>query len=225
MVSENQISLYLYRDNWFTPSKSPFKKDVVDENGKKITVPKSYYRNISDDFQILIRVSDHGTHLRTWLGRTDAPENSVQNLSLIFSDLPVSSGIKTYPRVIDIDDDGKAITGYTFFVVEQYIYHNSNLSFSNFKKVINVLKGINPSSVFHDPFRKKPNKKANRTVLKPTDENGDYLPSTTNTVHPRQKIVADNPDYEIDAEGNIITEQKLRCIIRECIRMITNYTL
>lgn len=44
----------------------------------------------------------------------------------------------------------------------------------------------------------------------PNDKDGTPIPSSTNPVHPRQTVVANNPDFEVDAKGNVIKDSRLR---------------
>ena len=98
--------LILYDDPWFSPSGSVKKKTIIDEKGKTIEVHESYYRKIRGGEQILIRVSNHGTSLNTWVKRKADPSKSLQNLTVVFSNEPISS--KSVIEPIEIEDtDGK----------------------------------------------------------------------------------------------------------------------
>ena len=97
MVTQEQILLTLYNDKWFTPSKSAKQKEILDYNGNVISVPESYYHTYQDGESILIRVSNHGTTLSTWLKRRKDPSESLQNLSIVFSNEPITSKVITEP--------------------------------------------------------------------------------------------------------------------------------
>ena len=104
----------------------------------------------------------------------------------------------TEPQEI-VNADGSISTGYTYFVVEQYVYKLDNLSIKDFKKVIAQIKRLNETTVFTDPFKKKTNKRANRKTIVPNDLNDYPISPKNNTIHPRQSIVINNPYNEVDA--------------------------
>ncbi len=208
-MTQNDILQILYNDNWFTPSKSEEQIVMVDSNGNNINVAKSYYHIFSNYEQIWIRVSDHGTSLETWVRRNADPSKSIQNLSVVFSNNPVTSNYVTTP-IQTVDSNGNVVTLDLYFVVEQYVYKTENLSKKDFLKFIKKIKALDGKNVFKDPFKKKPSKKATRKVLTPQASDGSVIPSTNNPVHPRQEIVANNKDYEVDADGNIIRDSRIR---------------
>ncbi|WP_407405141.1 hypothetical protein [Sodaliphilus sp.] len=229
MLTNEQILLFLHNDSWFVPSKSENKEIVTDSDGNKIEVSKSYYHRISDNCKIQIRVSNHGTYMNTWVKHRYDPTLSLQNLSVVFSNRPIEYKKVTEPQQIE-NEDGSISTVYTYFVVEQYVYKLDNLSIKDFKRVINQIKRLDETTVFTDPLKKKANKKASRNPITPNDIEDKPIPSTNNPVHPRQTIVRDNPNNEVDAKGNILPnesllhtnkivlkESQLRSIIREVI--------
>lgn len=205
MLSETQILLYLHTDDWFRPSKAPNKKMIKDAKGNIIYAAQSYYHNYGNGEQISIRVSNHGTALRTWIKRKVDPTRTIQNLSIVFSNELVSSKLETEPTTY-VDSNGEVKTQNLYFVVEQYAYKMDSLSLKDFKRIISKLKHLDDNTVFNDPFKKKPNKIARRTVLTPTDEKGNKVPNNTNPIHQRQIAVANNPDKEVDAFGNVIKD-------------------
>ena len=215
-MTKNDILVILNNDSWFRPGQGQKKTTMVDNNGNTIEVSESYYHTFSSKEQIIIRVSDHGTSLQTWVKRRVDPSKSIQNLSVVFSNEPVNSNIKTEPITV-FDSKGNPKKTYIYFVVEQYKYRIDSLSKSDFKKFVNCLKSLNDNKVFSDPFRKKPSKKASRTILEPQDENGNPVPASVNNIHARQNIVLKNKNNEIDANGNIITEIITR-IVREEVK-------
>lgn len=206
-MTTEEILLFLYRDTDFRPSHSSKTRKIIDEAGNEIEVPVSYYYRLTHGATISVRVSDHGTHLKTWLNRSIVPNITLQNLSVVFSDIPVEYKLGTE----------KINGGYLYFVVEQYVYLPSKLTINDFKKIIKRIKNTCATVVFRDPLRKSANKKASRTVLTPTDMDGNKIPPSTNTVTQRQTVVADNPDYEVDAKSKVLKESDLRRIIRESI--------
>lgn len=237
MITQDEILLHLYRDAWFEPSESYELTEIQDESGNTISVPKSYYHHYENLGDIVVRVSEHGTFLKTWIEHEPDVNLNLQNLSVVFSNGPVETNLKTLPQKA-VDSEGKVITRYTYFVVEQYVYRLDNLSYNDFLKVINQVKRLSADKVFSDPLMKKPDKKANRTVLEPDDEDGKPIPQNTNPIHPRQKAVASNKDFEVDEKGNIIKELKsnkymkktineaqLRDIVKESVRRILKETI
>lgn len=232
MLTKEQILIYLNNDSWFTPSRSNEKYKIQIGDNTTIEVAKSYYHIFDEIGQIVIRVSEHGTYLNTWVKHKDDPTISLQNLSVVFTNTPVEYSTKIEPREIE-KEDGSITTEYIYFVVEQYVYRLDNLNEKDFKTVIKQIKTLSNSKVFRDPLKKKPSKVASRTVLTPTDLNNRPIPPTKNSIHSRQTIVANNKDKEIDAKGNIIpeskrykttkirlTESQFKRVISNCIRQI-----
>lgn len=215
MVTKEDILRCLNNDDWFIPNTSDRKAIIKDVDGKDMEVPESYYHQFKDNGQILIRVSDHGTHMETWIGRKADPSKSLQNLSVVFSKEPVTFQCKTKPHITK-DEKGKLVTRYTYFAIEQYEYNINKLSFKDFLKVIKVIKSLESYGVFNDPLKKKPSKKANRRVMTPLDKNGAPISSGTTNIHDRQKVVIKNPNREVDANGNV-TEARLQELIQKCI--------
>lgn len=174
--------------------------------GNEIEVSESYYHTLSNNLgQILIRVSNHGTYLKTWINRYDDPTKSLQNLSIIFSDGPITSNTE-----IEKSPSGELV----YFVVEQYLYRIDNISKKDFIKIINQLKKLEDDLVFLDPLKKKVKKRANRQVLTPIDVySGNPVPSTKNPVSARQTIVAKNKYKEVDKDGNVLEHKKKKTLI------------
>ena len=81
-----------------------------------------------------------------------------------------------------------------------------NLSINDFMKFLKRIKSLDKDKVFTDPFKKKPSKKAKRNVLTPQNKDGEDIPSTNNPINPRQAIVVQNKDFEVDADGKLIKE-------------------
>ena len=217
MITKDEVLLILLNDPWFSPSKSEEKIAITNKDGNVIEVPKSYYHTYDSGDLIIIRISEHGTSLNTWIKRKTDPSESLQNLSVVFSNEPVSSRTITEPVRIQ-DKFGNIFERYLYFVIEQYVYRMENMSTKDFTKFIKRIKSLDGNKVFTDPFKKKPKKRARRNVLTPQTMDGKDIPSTNNPVNPRQAIVANNKDYEVDAEGNVIKDWKLRsngkCVIR-----------
>lgn len=207
MITQEQILRYLHKYNWFRPSSSNTTITITDDNGNPIKVVQSYYHSIGGVAKIKIRVSDHGTYLDTWVRRLDDPSQSLQNLSVVFSNGPVNFQRKTQPTTV-IDANGNEIEQYIYFVVEQYVYRIDNLSMKDFKKIINNIKRLEQQGVFRDPLKRKPSKRARRTVLSPTDKKDNEIPNTNNPIHPRQNVVDANRNNEVDEFGNVVKEIK-----------------
>lgn len=219
----DEILINLSEDNWFRGSVNTRTK-VLDSNGIERIVSKSYYHNFTNKSFIQIRVSEHGTVMATWVEHDRQSHLMKQNLSVVFSDKAISSQRKMSDKS-------------PYFVVEQYWYRPEKLTVKDFKKLISTMKKLgDEDKVFNDPLRKKPDRKANRTVLTPLDYDGNKIPSTRNPVHPRQTVVAQNRYNEVDALGRIvkdsvrkitspyIMEGKLRCseqglhsLVKECV--------
>ncbi|MBR4388484.1 MAG: hypothetical protein IKT00_04815 [Prevotella sp.] len=222
MITENDVLLILHNDSWFEPSKSDKKKIIVDSDGNQISVAESYYHSHSNGSQIIIRVSNHGTSLNTWVKRRNDPSKSLQNLSVVFSNDPISSNVITEP-FRTLDGNGNIVEREVYFVVEQYVYRMDKLSKKDFKKFISKLKSLNDNTVFQDPLKKKASKKAARKVLVPQTSDGNEVPPTNNAIHPRQSIVVKNKEHEIDADGNVIKDNKASLINNIIAETIDDY--
>lgn len=210
MLSKEGILRYLNSDKWFTPNKSTTRVEIADNDGNIIKVAQSYYHHFDNDSgHIEIRVSDHGTYLNTWIKRKRDPSISLQNLSVVFSNEPITSNLTTEP-IYTIDNNGNEVKTYVYFVVEQYVYRLDNLDVKDFKKVISQIKNLGKDGVFNDPLRKKPSKRANRKVLTPNDQTDQPIPPSNNQVNPRQSVVTANKDNEVDKDGNVIKDSKKR---------------
>lgn len=210
MITKESIAKFLSNDSWFRCSKSSSKIEVKNDDGTISYLPRSYYHVFKSNVaKIIIRISDHGTYLNTWVKSYTNPTNSLQNLSVVFSNGPIE-----FDRKIEKLPNGKQV----YFVVEQYVYRLDNLSINDFKRVVNEIKSLDNNNVFSDPLKKNPKKRAGRSVLTPTDINtGKDIPPSTNTVHPRQTAVANNRYKEIDKDGNVIeiSQEDLKKIITE----------
>lgn len=184
--------------------------------GIETDVPISYYHKMeNNDYTILIRVSNHCIYLETWVRQSQKPDESLQNLSIVLTDVPCTYNKCTKPVKVN------GSMQYKYFVVEQYEYKLSNLDKSDFLKIIKVLQRLeNEQVVFTDPLKKKPSKYAKRTVLTPDDKDGNPISPSTNPVHPRQTIVANNKDKEVDFNGNIIEKQLYESIIKDISKII-----
>ena len=207
MVTKEQILKYLNSDGWFRPGSLNDTITIIDDNGNEKQVAKSYYHTISGGTKIIIRVSEHGTYLDTWVKRRDDPSKSLQNLSVVFSNEQPQFRREIQPT-ITYDSDGNEVVSYLYFIVEQYHYRLDHISMDDFKKVIKRIKQLEQEGVFTDPFKKKLNKKANRKVLTPLDKDGKEIPDSTNPIHSRQSVVGANRDYEVDKDGVVIRDNK-----------------
>lgn len=217
-MTSDEILKILYTDSWFTSSKTITNKRTIQINGDIIEVSPSYYHHIENsNYTLLIRVSDHCTYLSTWINAYQEPEKSVQNLSVVLSDTPCTYNKTTKPVKVKGKDT------YTYFVVEQYQYKLSNLSKSDFLKIIKRLKKLETDNiVYTDPLKNKPCKRAARNVLTPDDINGNPVHPSTNNVHLRQTVVANNKNNEIDINGNIIENKLYNKIMKAISEVIQN---
>lgn len=203
-MTSDQILEILYNNDWFIATNKKFTK-TIKINGKDTEVPVSYYHQMENgEYTILIRVSNHCTYLETWVRPKQFPEQSLQNLSIVLTDVPCTYDKRTKPVKI------KDVNTYIYFVVEQYTYKLENLSKGDFEKIIKRLKRLETEQiVFTDPLKKKPSKRAKRDVLTPDDKDGNPISPSSNQVHPRQTIVANNKDNEVDFDGNILEKNIL----------------
>lgn len=213
-----QILQFINNDGWLNASKSPELAELTDSKGQKYKFPKSYYRQISGFGTIRVRVSEHGTHLNTWVKPEHGdPTQSLQNLSIVLADGVPEYSLETDPRPVPDGNGGEKLI-HLYFVVEQYAYSLRQISLSDFKKILNYLKRLGDTAnqdnpgVFIDPLGKKKSKRANRKVLIPTDRQGNEIPmpSDPNALNFRQRAVASDKDHEFDKEGNPIVDWRIR---------------
>lgn len=232
MIREDDVLLCLSQDNWFIPSRSVHKKQLfnedgtpmLDENGDEIIVPVSFYKSLRNGTQLVIRFSNHGTDLETWVKHNPNPTQSLQNVSIVFTHATASPKITTTPHTY-VDENGNKVNGYRYFVVEEFAYNYKNLNKKDLQKIINSIKKIesydeNSRPVFQDPLEGKVDKRAGTSVLTPQDEYGRDINPSNNNVHPRQRIVADHPNNKIDANGNIISENLFNVTAADIKRMV-----
>ena len=196
MIKEDEILYILYNNPWFKPSKNGQTKvltdangnPILDSNGKQINASLSYYHICKNGNQITIRVSNHGTALQTWVKHQPDPTLQLQNISIVFSNGPVTSQRKT--EAVDVlDSNGNKVKKYKFFVVEQYIYYIKNQTPKSIEKVIKSLENLDSegkSSEFKDPLRKDKKKKANIQILTPQDIDGNEISNSNNPINPYQ---------------------------------------
>ena len=170
MITELQIIDYIISTNIFRPSKELV--DFIDEDGNVVKRPCSfYYKPPKTKTKILIRVSNHGTSFSTWVGRNKPdPRLSDQNLSVVFS----NNGVAT-----------SNLKSSLFFVVEQFVYNNKQLTTKDLEKIINKIITLKDGELFSDPI-KKARKRPIKQLLIPTDYNDNELPIPSQGVNQRQ---------------------------------------
>lgn len=233
MVREDDILYMLHNNPWFKPSKNGETKTltdaagnpILDENGIQVEAALSYYHICNNGNQITIRVSNHGTALQTWVKHQPDPALLLQNLSVVFSNGPVSSQRKT--EAVDVlDSEGNKVKQHKYFVVEQYVYRIDKQTPKSIEKVIKSLEQLDPSTSqkyvpteFKDPLRKQKSKKANVQILTPQDEDGNEVPSSNNPINSRQSDVVKKKQNE---EIVRITESDLKRMVMETIRRLLN---
>lgn len=232
MIREDDILLCLSQDNWFVPSKSVHKKQLfnedgtpmLDEYGNEIIVPVSFYKSLRNGTQLVIRFSNHGTDLETWVRHNPNPTQSLQNVSIVFTHATTNPKITTIPHNY-IDENGNKVNGYRYFVVEEFAYNYRNLNIKDLQKIINSIKKIesydeNSRPAFQDPLENRSDKRAGISVLTPQDEYRRNISPNNNYVHPRQRILADHPNNKIDANGNIISENTIDVTASDIKKMV-----
>lgn len=226
MVTEDEILQILSQEPLLSPSESPHKKPIVDRdgspvldsNGKQLELPTSYYCSFTNGTQLIIRASNHGTDLDTWVRHNPDPTISLQNVSIVFSNKKSEPELKTEPHEY-IDENGNTVKGYRYFVVEEFSYDISNFMKKDVKRIISQLKRLsefdaNSEPVFKDPFKEKPKKRATPEILKPQDKDGKPIPKTTNKVSDRQSKLEESREMNTKVK---LSESQLRKIIRESL--------
>lgn len=223
MVREDDILLLLYNDPWFRPNKSTTQKPLTDKNGRplldkdgnQLTVPVSYYRSFKNGTQIVVRISNHGTDLSTWVKHNPDPTKSLQNASIVFANGATTPKLKTKPYAYK-DKNGKTVCGYRYFVVEEFAYAIENYNIDGIKKIINAIKKLerydkNSQPVFKDPFEADPQRRAGVKILTPQDEYHRDIKQDINDVNPRQLQITKK-----------MTEGELMDFIKECVDLALN---
>lgn len=203
-MTENEMLVILMNDDWFQPTNREKWKTITLDDGTTMDVSESYYKQIDNVGTISIRVSNHCTYLQTWLNARQDVRNAVQNLSVVLMNGSCTYNTNTLPRRINLSDQ----MIYMYFVVEQYQYQLSKLSKKDFMKILKSIKKLEDFGVYKDPLKKKSDKRALRKVLTPTDINGNPISPNNNTIHPRQTVVANNKDKEVDFDGNVLEQKK-----------------
>lgn len=183
--------------------------------------PVSYYKiyNIpqGQGLKRQLRVSNHGTFLRTWLSREYDPTNAI-NISIVFT----KEGVPTNDCLIDPQtltkfvDCNLCLTQQSKegnvckpriikeigqkkrpFFVEQFVYNCQNLEDDDFEIIMNAIKYASINGTYIDPFEKNEEKKSIYTRLYPSEsDNSSY-----------------KPHYKI-------TKRELKQMINECIREV-----
>jgi|GEM_PF-3419991 len=224
MVTEDEVLQILNAEPMLSPSESHYKKKIFDRNGKpvldsngqQLELATSYYCSFTNGTQLIIRASNHGTDLDTWVRHNPDPTISLQNVSIVFSDKTAEPEYRTEPHEY-LDDNGKRVKGYRYFVVEEFSYNIKNFMPKDVRKIISSLKRLSEfdeasEPVFTDPFANKPDKRAATSVLKPQDVDRNPIPKTTNTVSDRQSKLEERKHRPIK-----LTESTLRKVIRETL--------
>lgn len=196
MLTDVQIIKFIKNTKLFRPSSELY--EFIDDDGKKVMLPCSfYYEPNTGNTSILVRVSNHGTSLSTWVGTYKPdPRLSDQNLSVVFS----NNGIAT-----------SNLKSSLFFVVEQFVYNNKQLTTKDLEKIINKIITLKDGELFSDPI-KKARKRPIKQLLIPTDYNDNELPIPSQGVNQRQIDLA-----KIKREKGETDEAYSHRLIREYI--------
>ena len=158
------------------------------------------YRNSNVIYQI--RISNHGTYLRTWIDKDYDPSIST-NISIVFT----QNGVPTNDCFIDaqtnkpftdctpcIDQQtrtqipckSRQVTGISnkkrTFVVKQFIYNCEYLDIEDVPILVQAIKQVYLKGIYNDPFVKIKNKAANPADLTPVE-------SVNDSIIPRNNII------------------------------------
>lgn len=133
----------------------------------------SYYRTytIENSKPIQVRVSNHGTHLWTWIDRNYDPSRAI-NYCIVFSENgDCASNTKVNMNITQQNEQGqKMIVGTrNNFEVVQYVYNCQNLTANEVSKINGAIQNIWQTKVFTDPFSNDPIKKAKVIRLRPNE--------------------------------------------------------
>ena len=198
----------------------------------------SYYkvfRNANLTHQI--RVSNHGTYLRTWIDKDYDPSIST-NISIVFT----KNGVPTNDCLIDsqtnepfkdcapcIDQQTQSqqpckprqVAGISnkkrIFIVKQYVYNCEYLSIEDVPLLIQSIKQSASSGSFNDPFIDTENKAAKCTELTPIESVKDSINQRYNIIkESKQKNC--NRNMKTNKKVVRLTESKLKQMIAESIK-------
>ena len=191
-------------------------KEYTKEDGTKIKLPSSYYRNNTflldgeeNEEEIEIRAADHGTVLKLWDNVLHpAPWNNYYNLDIEFLDNATPQN--------NLDGNRK------FFVVDQWIYDNTTILGTDVNAILSTIISLGGGE-FTDPTGKV----AKHYVLTPNDENGNDI-TDRSSAHKHQLAVLSKHEQELSKQNEsrmpkrmkYITESHLRYIISESIRKV-----
>lgn len=121
----------------------------------------SFYRTYTFESgrYIQIRISNHGTHLWTWLDRDYDPSNAFANISIVFS----KNGNCNSNVVVDVGDKKRS------YSVTQYVYNCKKLNDNDILQINRQIANIVKKQKYIDPLWNT-EKRATKYVLKPNIE-------------------------------------------------------
>lgn len=151
------------------------------------------YKNPNVTYQI--RISNHGTHLRTWIEKDYDPSYSI-NISIAFT----QNGVPTNDCLIDtqtnkqftdctpcIDQQTRTqipckprqVSGISnkkrTFIVKQFIYNCEYLDIEDIPTLVQAIKQVHLNGIYNDPFVGIENKAAKPTDLTPVESVKDSI--------------------------------------------------
>lgn len=198
----------------------------------------SYYKVYKDaNITRQIRVSNHGTYLRTWIDKNYDPSIS-SNISIAFT----SNGVPTNDCLIDpqtnepfkdcapcIDHQNQSqilckprqVTGISNkkrkFYVTQFVYNCQYLTSHDVQLLVNAIKQASLTGEYKDPFANNIEKRAKSVILEPIEPIKDSIMPQHNIINEYDKNVSSNNKKIIR-----LTEREFHNIIIEAINHALN---
>ncbi len=193
MVDYNSVVNNISQNHGFKPNK----KDT------------SFYRtySIAGSKPIQIRVSNHGTFLRTWDAYADYIPSYAINICIVFTENGENDS-NTNVVMNLYNKDGKIIGRKKDYEIIQYTYNCSFLNSDDVTKISNCIMSIWENKSFSDPF-KGTNKKAKIERLKPNQKPEQIIENknkTNNKMNMKKQIR--------------LNESQLNEIVKESVKRI-----
>jgi hypothetical protein len=181
-------------------------ENIKDNHGfKHNSHDDSFYRTyIVEGGQFLqLRVSNHGTHLWTWLEKDYDPSVALANISIVFT----QDGRWESNTAVDMGDKKRS------YSIIQYIYNCSVLDDNDILRINNRIQDIVTNRGYLDPLSDNETKKAQVYTLEPNQEPKQIIQENKQTT---------NINKNMKKQTIKLNESQLRNIIKESIKNTLN---
>lgn len=181
-------------------------ENIKDNHGfKHNSHDDSFYRTyIVEGGQFLqLRVSNHGTHLWTWLEKDYDPSVALANISIVFT----QDGRWESNTAVDMGDKKRS------YSIIQYIYNCSVLDDNDILRINNRIQDIVTNRGYLDPLSDNETKKAQVYTLEPNQEPKQIIQENKQTT---------NINKNMKKQTIKLNESQLRGLIKESIENVLN---